>query len=108
MKTGGNNVNTSRENTINVNEAIAGGIFIAESSKKRDQEKDGRKDRLKRTKINSNMDGKIDEFFLPVSQRDQGHENMNNNRDNEELTITLEPGVPEEELEDNLYKKILV
>ncbi|CAG8783917.1 1046_t:CDS:2, partial [Cetraspora pellucida] len=37
------------------------------------------KDLAKRTKINPNMDGKTDEFFSPVFQRDQDHENIKNN-----------------------------
>lgn len=51
------------------------------------------------------MDEKIDEFFSPVSQRDQDHENMKNNHVNEEPTVTLEPFVPEEELEENLLQE---
>ncbi|PKK63138.1 hypothetical protein RhiirC2_855220 [Rhizophagus irregularis] len=41
----------------------------------------------------------------PVSQRDQDHENMKDNHVNEEPTVTLEPFVPEEELEENLLQE---
>jgi hypothetical protein len=54
-------------------------------------------------KIDSKIDAKIIDFFFPVtSQRNQDHENMNNDHDNE---VTLEPNVPEEELEDNLLQE---
>ncbi|CAG8564322.1 10377_t:CDS:2 [Dentiscutata erythropus] len=82
-----------------------GGISNIDISKKRHLEKDVRKDLAKRTKINSNMDGKIDEFFSPVSQRDQDHENIKNNHVNEESTVTLEPFVSGEELEENLLQE---
>ncbi|CAG8703497.1 2175_t:CDS:2, partial [Funneliformis mosseae] len=101
-----------QNSTVSGSGTIYGGTTNAETSnidmsKKRyyEKEKGERKVRTKRTKTDSNVNGKINEFFSPVSQRDQDHENMKNNHVNEEPTVTLKPFVPEEELEENLLQE---
>ncbi|CAB4426710.1 unnamed protein product [Rhizophagus irregularis] len=51
----------------------------------------------------SNIDVSKKRYY--EKEKDEHHENMKNNHVNEESTVTLEPFVPEEELEENLLQE---